>query len=216
MTAEKLKQLFTQWKHDGNLVFVTGAGLSTPSGIKDFKTLDASRILSRYYVEGHRDKFHKWVDENLKDDTIQPNEYHLLLEDIDAPVIYTKHRWSTSKHNHASRTTREYFKSKCYCCGAVIDGDYTTHQNTKCPDCAVTGAYDPAIVLYGDDIDPTNLAKTEELLENADTIVVMGTRLHVNPIRSLVYKHASKVVFINNEPPTDSVRPVSTVITTTF
>ena len=110
MTAEKLKQLFTQWKHDGNLVFVTGAGLSTPSGIKDFKTLDASRILSRYYVEGHRDKFHKWVDENLKDDTIQPNEYHLLLEDIDAPVIYTKHRWSTSKHNHASRTTREYFK----------------------------------------------------------------------------------------------------------
>lgn len=216
MTAEELKQLFTQWKHDGNLVFVTGAGLSTPSGIKDFKTLDASRILSRYYAEGHRDKFHKWVDENLKDDTIQPNEYHLLLEEIDAPVITQNidglHRnLTTLVELHGSIS-----KSKCYCCGAVIDGDYTTHQNTKCPDCAVTGAYDPAIVLYGDDIDSTNLAKTEELLENADKIVVMGTQLHVNPIRSLVYEHASKVVFINDEPPTDSIGSVADVIIMTF
>lgn len=125
----------------------------------------------------------------------------MLLEEIDAPVITQNidglHRnLTTLVELHGSIS-----KSKCYCCGAVIDGDATTHQNTKCPDCAVTGAYDPAIVLYGDDIDSTNLAKTEELLENADKIVVMGTRLHVNPIRSLVYEHASKVVFINDEPP---------------
>ena len=174
MTTEELKRLFTRWKHDGNLVFVTGAGLSTPSGIKDFKTLDASRILSRYYASGHRTTFHKWVEENLKNDTIQPNDYHLLLEEIDAPVITQNidglHRnLTTLIELHGSIS-----KAKCYCCDVIIDGDYTTHHNTICPTCNVTGAYDPAIVLYGDDIDPHDYARTEELLEHADTIVVMG------------------------------------------
>lgn len=192
-------------------VIVTGAGVSTPSGIPDFKTLDASHILSRDYANKHKERYYDFVETYLKGD-VKPNHVHKLLAEYPFPIITQN---IDGLHSGEVYEVHGSIKqSQCYCCGYKIDGDYTTHQKTKCPECKVTGAFEPAIVLYGDDLDLVLFVEVDKLLDEAEQIIVMGTRLEVNPIAYYVRDHTDKIIYINNEP-THGI-PMDRQIITTF
>lgn len=62
-----------------NTIIVTGAGISTPSGIPDFKTLNAKNILSRTYADRHRQDYYNFVETYLHNTNIKPNWIHKML-----------------------------------------------------------------------------------------------------------------------------------------
>lgn len=181
-----------------NTIIVTGAGVSTPSGIPDFKTLNAQRILSRYYAEGHRDEYYNFVETQLKNPNIEKNWVHLLLEQYTFPII-TQNIDGLHQNGEIYEIHGTISKAQCYYCDFKIDKDYTELNDTICPDCNVKGCFEPAIVLYDDNIDYDMLNEIIDLFKNADQIIVLGTRLQVNPIYALVKDHAHKAIYINNE-----------------
>ena len=212
--TDEIKKLKDIIDHTDNIVFFGGAGVSTESGIPDFRSVDGlynqewddppETIVSHTYYERKPEKFFKFYREKLLISGIQPNAAHRKLAEWEAQgklkAIVTQnidglHQAAGSKEVlelHGS-TLRNY----CEACGKFYDADFI-RGSTGVPMCSCGGRVKPDVVLYEEGLDSRILERAIRFIANADVLIIAGTSLAVYPAAGLInYYRGNKLVVIN-------------------
>ena len=201
----------------GNIVFFGGAGVSTESGIPDFRSVDGlyhqkfdyppEVMLSHTFFVQHTEEFFRFYREKLIVRGVKPNAAHLRLAALERQgklkAIVTQnidglHQAAGSKcvyELHGS-TLRNY----CTKCGAFYDVDFIANSTgvPRCTQCG--GIVKPDVVLYEEGLDPETMDGAIRAIERADLLIVGGTSLAVYPAAGLLqYFRGSELVVINKD-----------------
>ncbi len=205
-------------KYD-NIVFFGGAGVSTESGIPDFRSVDGlynqkydyppETILSHTFYVRHTAEFYKFYRDKLIVKGVQPNAAHLKLAELEKAgkvrAVITQnidglHQAAGSKtvlELHGS-TLRNY----CIKCGEFYDIDYIADSPDDVPKCSKCGGdIKPDVVLYEEGLNMDTLQSAVHYISNAQVLIIGGTSLAVYPAAGLIdYFKGDKLVVINMAP----------------
>ena len=216
MTAQEQLQ---QWiKDSGNVVFFGGAGVSTESGIPDFRSVDGlyrqqydeppEAILSHTYFQRRTADFYRFYRAKMLCLDTQPNAAHRKLAELEAAgklkAVVTQN--IDGLHQAAgSRTVYELHGSihRNYCtqCHAFYGPDFIAGGEgvPLCPVCG--GLVKPDVVLYEEGLDQETVKGAVEAIRRADVLIVGGTSLVVYPAAGLInYYGGNRLVLINRDP----------------
>lgn len=224
----KIKQLQTIIDSSSNIVFFGGAGVSTESGIPDFRSQDGlynqkwkyppETIISRSFFDSNIKDFYKFYREKLIVKEAKPNITHYKLAELEKAgkllAIVTQnidglHQAAGSKkvyELHGS-TLRNY----CMNCGEFYDVDFivnSEHTENQIPICKkCNGIVKPDVVLYEEGLDNTTIDGAINAISQADTLIIGGTSLIVYPAAGLIkYFRGTNLVLINKtETQADSI-----------
>lgn len=198
-----------------NIVFFGGAGVSTESGIPDFRSVDGlyhqkydvppETILSHSYFLRYPEKFYAFYRDKMLPVGAEPNAAHKKLAELEAAgklkAIVTQnidglHQAAGSKvvlELHGS-VHRNY----CRHCGKLFDARYILNS-TGIPTCdACGGQIKPDVVLYEEGLDQKTLEDAVRYISEADVLIIGGTSLAVYPAAGLIdYYRGNKLVLVN-------------------
>lgn len=213
-----------QWiQGSDNIVFFGGAGVSTESGIPDFRSVDGlynqqydqppETILSHTYFVRHTNEFYRFYRDKMLCLGAEPNAAHLKLAELERAgklrAVVTQN--IDGLHQLAgSQTVYELHGSvhRNYCtkCRTFYGVDFIAEGEgvPRCPVCG--GLVKPDVVLYEEGLDQDILEGAVRAIANADVLIVGGTSLVVYPAAGLInYYRGNKLVLINRDPtPYDS------------
>ncbi len=209
-------QQFLQWVKDSdNIVFFGGAGVSTESGIPDFRSVDGlyhqeydyppETILSHTFYMQNTAEFYRFYRNKLLCLDAEPNAAHKKLAELERAgklkAVITQnidglHQAAGSRYVlelHGS-VHRNYCKS----CGRLFDAEYI-QKSKNCPICKSCGGdIKPDVVLYEEGLDDETMRQSIRFISQADMLIVGGTSLAVYPAAGLIdYYRGSKLVLIN-------------------
>ncbi len=207
----ELKKLVEE---SNNIVFFGGAGVSTESGIPDFRSVDGlynqqykyppETILSHSFFMAHPDEYYEFHRAKLVAPEAKPNRAHLRLAQLEEEgklkAVITQN--IDGLHQAAgSKNVLELHGSihRCYCmrCGRSYPAD-RMNLGTGIPRCDCGGIIRPDIVLYEESLDEEILSKSIHYIRNADVMIVGGTSLAVYPAAGLLnYYRGDKLVLVN-------------------
>lgn len=207
------------------MVFFGGAGVSTESGIPDFRSQDGlyrqkykyppEYILSRTFFDRHTEEFFEFYREKMLCLNAQPNAAHYKLAQWEREgrlaAVITQN--IDGLHQKAgSRAVLELHgsirRNVCMDCGAPYPAERIA-ESSGIPRCGCGGVIKPDVVLYEEPLDQTVLARSVELIEEADTLIVGGTSLNVQPAASLIdFFRGEHAVVINRGAPARSMQGV--------
>ena len=196
-----------------NIVFFGGAGVSTESGIPDFRSVDGlynqkwkyppETILSHSFFERYPEEYYRFHREKLVIDGVKPNRCHLRLAELEREgkvrAVVTQN--IDGLHQAAgSKNVLELHGSiqRAYCsrCRRSYDADLMNH-GTGVPRCSCGGVIRPDIVLYEEMLDQDVMRAAIQYIRNADVLIVGGTSLKVYPAAGLInYYRGDKLVLI--------------------
>lgn len=217
----KIEQLAEWIKQSDNIVFFGGAGVSTESGIPDFRSVDGlynqkydyppETILSHTFYVRKTEEFFKFYRDKMLFPDAEPSTTHKKLAQLEAArklkgVITQNidglHQKAGSKNVielHGS-VLRNYCErcGKFYGIEAIINSEGVPH-------CECGGRIKPDVVLYEEGLDDYNIREAVRLIREADILIVGGTSLGVYPAAGLIdYYGGSKLVLVNkSETPYD-------------
>lgn len=215
----RLKKLIAE---SDNIVFFGGAGVSTESGIPDFRSVDGlyrqqwkyppETILSRSFFDRNPDEYYRFHRAKLVVDGVKPNDAHLRLAELEREgklkVVITQN--IDGLHQAAgSRNVLELHGSilRAYCsrCRRAFEPD-TINKGDGVPRCGCGGIIRPDIVLYEEPLDEDIMTRAVQYIRNADVLIIGGTSLNVYPAAGLIrYYRGGKLVLVNlSETPYDS------------
>ena len=214
MTEFSAKEMAKRIKEAKNLVFLTGAGVSTPSGIPDYRGMDGiytksglktpEYLLSRRAMLHDTDDFYQFIQQIYHPEA-HPNVIHQKMASFPNSTVITQN--IDGLHLQAgSKKVIEFHGTiyTCHCekCGqSVAYQDFLTsylHENCG-------GIVRPDVVLYDEQIDGKNISRSIEALEAADTIVIVGTSFKVYPFAALIdYANEDATIYAINKEPLDS------------
>lgn len=214
----KMQELKEIIKNSDNIVFFGGAGVSTASGIPDFRSATGlynrrsntayspEYMLSHEFLEEHPEEFSRYYKENLIYPDARPNKAHLALAKLERlgklKAIVTQN--IDSLHQMAGNTCvlelhgnlRDYY---CVRCGKKYTLDEVLREKGA-SHCDCSGFIRPDVVLYGEGLNQTVIMRAIEAIRAADVFIVAGTSLVVYPAAGLVnYYHGDKLIMINKE-----------------
>lgn len=198
------------------IVFFGGAGVSTESGIKDFRGVDGlyhlkykynpETILSRSFFLGHTDEFFEFYQDKIVQPTLNaaPNIAHKTLaklEDMGKLTAVITQNIDGLHQMAGSRNVLELHGSihRNYCmnCGEKYGLDAVSNAD-GIPRCHCGGIIRPDVVLYEEPLDDVVITKTVQAINNADLLIVGGTSLTVYPAAGFLdFYNGSKLVVIN-------------------
>jgi len=203
------------------VVFMGGAGVSTASGIPDFRgaaglyshasgsRLTPEVILSHGFFVRHPDEFYAFLRESLYFPEAKPNAAHFALADLEnrgkLKALITQN--IDGLHQQAgSRVVFELHGSlnRFYCtrCRAAFPAEQVYHQKTT-PRCDVCGGLvRPDVILYGEQLDPQVLNASAAAVRQADCLIVGGSSLVVHPAAGLLDHFRGDCLLIINREPT--------------
>ena len=209
---DKLKEMI---KESNNIVVFTGAGVSTDSGLKDFRSKDglyneiskypAEYMLSATCFYGEPELFYKYYKANFNCLDKKPNAMHKYLKELEdegkLKVIITQnidglHTKAGSKNVLEIHGT--IYKNKCISCGKEYSPEYI-FKAKDIPLCICGSIIKPCVTLYEESLPPA-FDKSIDYIDKADMLIVMGSSLTVYPAASLInYFHGKYLVVINND-----------------
>lgn len=216
MTKEvmELKKIIDE---SNNIVFFGGAGVSTESGIPDFRSekgiysavseygYNPETILSHSFFMKNKEIFFKYYKKNLLYPDAKPNNAHYGLVKLEKEgklkAVITQniddlHQKAGSKNVLELHGT--LYKNYCMKCGKNFDLDYVTKDYgiTLCDKCG--GVVRPDVVLYEEGLDQDVIRNSVKYISEADVLIVGGTSLAVYPAAGLIdYFRGNKLVLIN-------------------
>lgn len=213
---DKINILIEWIKESNNIVFFGGAGVSTESGLKDFRSVDGlynekydyppEEILSHSFFRDYTDEFYKFYKDKLNTNGLKPNITHVVLEKLESigklKAIITQnidgfHQEAGSKNVlelHGS-IKRNY----CIDCHKFYDDDYIFNSK-GIPTCDCGGIVKPDVVLYEEGLDSNTVKDTIKYISEADLLIIGGTSLNVYPATSyLKYFKGKHLVLINRD-----------------
>lgn len=207
-------------KESNNIVFFGGAGVSTASGVPDFRSATGlynrennssyspEYMLSHEFFVNHPDKFMEYARENLMIEGIKPNDCHYALTKLEkmgklkgiiTQNIDSLHQEAGSKNViELHGNLRDYY---CTSCGKNFDLSYVKKFKNlvTCDKCG--SVVRPDIVLYGESLNNDNINYAVNLISQADVLIVGGTSLVVYPAAGLIdFYRGKKLVVINRDP----------------
>ena len=211
---EKILKL-KQWiDSSDNVVFFGGAGVSTESGIPDFRSVDGlynqkwkyppETILSHSFFVRYPEEYYRFHREKLVINGAKPNAAHLKLAELEAQgklrAVITQnidglHQAAGSKkvlELHGS-----ILRSYCSVCGRPYPADKMNHGDGV-PHCTCGGIIRPDIVLYEEPLDEAVLEESVRLISEAEVLIIGGTSLNVYPAAGLInYYRGNKLALVN-------------------
>lgn len=201
-----------------SVVFFGGAGVSTASGIPDFRSEDGlyhqhfkyppEEMLSHGFYVTHTEEFFDFYRTRMIALGAKPNRAHLKLAELEregklAAVVTQNidglHQAAGSKN--VLELHGSVHRNVCQRCGHAYSAEWVmgTEGAPRCPECG--GAIKPDVVLYGESLDERVLLASVEAISKADLLIVGGTSLVVYPAAGLVnYFGGSKLVIVNKQP----------------
>ncbi|WP_353892482.1 NAD-dependent protein deacylase [Proteinivorax hydrogeniformans] len=217
MKLQKLKKLI---KESNNIVFFGGAGVSTESGIPDFRSAQGihnsdsglnyspEEILSYSFFTKHPDIFYKFYKEKIIHKEAKPNAAHKALAKLEqqgkVKAVITQNvdgLHQKAKSKNVLELHGSIYRNYCLECNKSYDLDYILKSNTtpKCQKCQ--GIIKPDVTLYEESLNMDTLQKAITHISKADLLIVGGTSLTVYPAAHLIdYYRGNKLVVINKQP----------------
>lgn len=212
---EKIKVLKEWIEQSNNIVFFGGAGVSTESGIPDFRSVDGlynqkydyppETILSHTFFWRKTDEFYRFYRDKMIIDNVKPNAAHLKLAEWETQgklkAVITQnidglHQLAGSKE--VMELHGSVHRNYCDKCHAFYGIEAITGCEgvPKCPACG--GVIKPDVVLYEEGLDDMTITKSIQYIANADILIIGGTSLAVWPAAGLIdYYRGDKLVLIN-------------------
>lgn len=212
---EKLKEIVD---NSSNIVFFGGAGVSTESGIPDFRSVDGlynqkydyppETILSHTFYKRKPEEFFRFYRDKMLCLTAKPNAAHLKLaqweQEGKLKAVITQnidglHQAAGSKE--VLELHGSVLRNYCEDCGAFFDAEYMLHSEgvPKCAECG--GPVKPDVVLYEEGLNQQILNKAVKYISEADVLIIGGTSLVVYPAAGLIdYYRGNKLILVNKTP----------------
>ena len=212
--VKKLKELVD---HAHSIVFFGGAGVSTESGIPDFRSTGGlyhqqwkyppEVILSHTFYESNPEEFFRFYRAKMLMPDAKPNAAHRKLAEWEADgrllAVITQnidglHQAAGSRH--VLELHGSVHRNHCERCGKFYSLDDILHMEGV-PRCSCGGIVKPDVVLYEEGLDQQTLAESVRCLSLADLLVIGGTSLNVYPAAGLIrYFGGNRLVLINKSP----------------
>ncbi len=211
---EKIQTLKTWIQESNNVVFFGGAGVSTESGIPDFRSVDGlynqkwkyppETILSHSFFEHDPAEYYRFHRAKLVIEGVKPNRAHLRLAELEKEgklrAVVTQN--IDGLHQAAgSKTVLELHGSilRAYCskCRRPYPAEQMNHGEGV-PRCVCGGVIRPDIVLYEEPLDQDIMSEAIHYIRSAEILIVGGTSLNVYPAAGLInYYRGNKLVLVN-------------------
>lgn len=216
--------LLEQWiRESDNVVFFGGAGVSTESGIPDFRSADGiyhqkykyspEQVVSHSFFMKYPDAFYDFYKEKMMCLEARPNAAHLKLAELEQAgklsAIVTQnidglHQAAGSKIVYELHGS--IHRNYCMKCGKFYDAQYVKNCDGV-PKCSCGGKIKPDVVLYEEGLDQKTIQGAVEAIASADTLIIGGTSLVVYPAAGFIdYFHGKHLVVINKSDTAKAVR----------
>lgn len=210
----KIEMLQRLIDNSENIVFFGGAGVSTASGIKDFRSKDGlynmkydyppEEILSHHFFVSNTKEFYKFYRDKLNSLDKLPNECHLYLTRLEKSgklkAIVTQnidglHQKAGSKN--VLELHGSIYRNRCMDCNKFYD-ENIVFNNTSIPKCSCGGIIKPEVVLYEEPLDENVISDAIKYISHCDLLIVAGTSLTVYPASGFInYFKGKHLVIIN-------------------
>lgn len=208
---EKLQELIDKYH---KIVFFGGAGVSTESGIPDFRSVDGlynqkydyppETILSHTFFCGHPEEFYRFYRDKMLALDAKPNAAHLKLAGLEQAGKLTGvvtqnidglHQKAGSRH--VMELHGSVHRNYCMRCGRFYNAEYMLHSEGV-PTCECGGIIKPDVVLYEEGLDNDVVRDAVTTIAQADVMIIGGTSLAVYPAASLLdYFRGDALALIN-------------------
>jgi len=219
MDIQKLQNIISSSK---KIVFFGGAGVSTESGIPDFRSVDGlynqkydyppETILSHSFFLRNTEEFYRFYRDKMLCLDAMPNNAHLKLAELENAGILAAVVTQNIDGLHqksGSKTVYELHGSvhRNYCmdCGKFYSAEFIKNSS-GIPKCECGGIVKPDVVLYQEGLDQDILNDSISAIAHADTMIIGGTSLNVYPAASLIQYFKGKNLVIINKSPTSADR----------
>lgn len=215
---EQIKELNSIIQTYKKIVFFGGAGVSTASGIPDFRSVDGlynqqydyppETILSHTFYRHHTEEFYRFYHNKMLFPNAKPNAAHLALAKLEEMGKLTAVITQNIDGLHQAAGSKKVLelhgsvlRNYCEKCGAFYDLNYIMAHNgiPKCNKCH--GTIKPDVVLYEEGLDQRIITESINHIRQAEVLIVGGTSLSVYPAAGLVdYFKGEKLIVINMSP----------------
>ncbi len=205
-------------KNSKKIVFFGGAGVSTESGIPDFRSVDGlynqqwdyppETILSRTFFMRNIEEFYRFYHAKMNCLEAKPNPAHIKLAELEKAGKLTAIVTQNIDGLHQSAGSKKVYelhgsihRNHCIKCHKFFNAEYVFSSNgvPRCDECG--GLIKPDVVLYEESLDDTVVDGAIKAIEECDTLIIGGTSLNVYPAAGLIrYFRGQNLVIINKSP----------------
>jgi NAD-dependent deacetylase len=212
-TVENLQRVIDNSR---NIVFFGGAGVSTESGIPDFRSVDGlynqkydyppEQILSHTFFVNKPEEFFRFYRDKMLCLDKKPNKAHLKLAELERAgklsAVVTQnidglHQAAGSKAVYELHGS--VLRNYCVKCRKFYSAEYIK-ESQGLPHCECGGIIKPDVVLYEEGLDNTTVNSALSAIQNADTLIIAGTSLTVYPAAGFVsYFRGENLILINRD-----------------
>lgn len=220
---DKIKRLKELVEDSNNIVFFGGAGVSTESGIPDFRSKDGlynqkykyppEEILSHTFFMNKTEEFYEFYREKLNSLKYEPNITHIKLAELELKekikAVITQNIDGLHQKVGSKKVLELHgsvLRNYCMKCNKFYSADFIFNSK-YIPKCECGGIIKPDVVLYEEGVDDNIFNESINAIQRADLMIVAGTSLTVNPASSLVRCfNGNNLVLINRDStPYDSI-----------
>ena len=198
-----------------NIVFFGGAGVSTESGIPDFRSVDGiynmkydyppEQILSHSFFMSRPDEFYRFYRDKMLVEGVQPNKAHKALAKLEAEGKLKAVITQNIDGLHQAAGSKEVLelhgavaRNHCMRCGKFYDVEAVRNAPEMVPRCECGGIIKPDVVLYEEGLDMELMDRALRYITDAEVLIIGGTSLNVYPAAGLIhYYRGSKLVLLN-------------------
>ncbi len=214
MDIQKLQQIID---NSEKIVFFGGAGVSTESGIPDFRSVDGlynqkydyppETILSHSFFLRKPEEFYRFYRDKMLCLDAMPNNAHLKLAELEKAGILKAVVTQNIDGLHQKAGSQKVYelhgsihRNYCMECGKFFDADFIKNSS-GIPKCECGGTIKPDVVLYQEGLNQDILSNSINSIANADTLIIGGTSLNVYPASGLIdHFRGSNLIIINKSP----------------
>lgn len=213
---EKIQKFVELVRKSNNIVFFGGAGVSTESGIPDFRSKDGlynqkykyppEQILSHTFFMRNTEEFYEFYREKMNSLKYEPNITHKKLAELEEAgklkAVVTQnidglHQKAGSKN--VFELHGSVLRNYCMKCRKFYGAEFV-FGSKEVPMCDCGGIVKPDVVLYEEGLDDSVISGAVQAIMEADLLIVAGTSLTVQPASSLInYFRGSNLVLINRD-----------------
>ena len=226
---ETLQKFIDEADH---IAFFGGAGVSTESGLPDYRSndgaytelerqkLDPRRVMSKNYLVNFPEKFFSKPNKNKKKIKPKPNASHLYLAELenkpkDVRIITQNidglHQTAGSKLVVELHGNNRHFH--CMKCGREYKAKEIHRDEQNIPRCPIdNGIIRADVVLFGENIKPEVLERAKALIASSDLLIIAGTSLTVYPAKNLIHHFKGKRIVVINKTPLKIDLPIDLAI----
>lgn len=198
------------------IVFFGGAGVSTESGIPDFRSVDGlynqkydyppEEILSHTFFKNHTEEFYRFYRDKMLCLDKKPNNAHLKLTELErAGKLSAVITQNIDGLHQAAGSKRVYelhgsvLRNYCMKCHKFHSAEFIK-QSSGVPYCECGGVVKPDVVLYEESLDDKTVSGALNAIQTADTMIIAGTSLTVYPAAGFVrYFSGNNLILINRD-----------------